>query len=231
MKKDRKQFYFGMLKIVVCSLLCSSCVSTSDTEKVKIITPNETGKRDVSIPAPQADFVCKIKDVLIFYLRSDIIDRRGALGFSDFQISGLEQGGVYSSSLFGSRLSAVNVLFVNISGDSYKLFESDRFISRMEIYSPLQNKDSIYPYSLEKNLYSVADKDSNSDGFLSEDDQQNLYSSDYNGTNLKLILEDISGYRIIDDNEVLIFCDTGDTEVFYLYKAESEELVKLNTKA
>ena len=191
-------------------------------------------KKGREIPSPKADFSRKVKDVLIFKLRSDTIDRRGSLGSDDDVLSdamcdvSAEECGSYSP------VSIVNLLFIHMSGESHKLFKSDRLISSMDFYCYQQDNEQTYSgysrYSLDKNLYITVDEDSNGDGFLSKDDQQDLYASDYDGTNLELIMEDISEYKVIDDNEVMILRKNGKTEDFYLYNAESNKLVKLNTQ-
>ncbi|MBN2703047.1 MAG: hypothetical protein JXR23_02455 [Pontiellaceae bacterium] len=218
MAKKSERFCLVFSAMIVCALICSSCMSSSGAGKVEIITSEDEG---ITVPAPKADFVSKIKDVLVFSLRSDAIDRRGSLGFAKARLSMLENG---------SYPSVVNILFVNISGERRKLFESDRLIAGWAFCSHQQASVKSSSYSLGKNLYIVVDEDTNDDGSLSEDDQRNLYASDYDGANLKLIMEDISSYRMIDDNEVLISQDNGETEDFYFYNVETDELVKLNTQ-
>jgi hypothetical protein len=94
--------------------------------------------------------------------------------------------------------------------------------------APFQLRNTL-SHVVDKNLYVVADNDSNGDGFLSEEDAQNLYSSEYNGKNLKLILKDILDYRTIDDHELLILKEGGEQVEFYYYDLKSETLIKLNT--
>ncbi|WP_444996437.1 hypothetical protein [Aliikangiella sp. IMCC44359] len=120
--------------------------------------------------------------------------------------------------------NTVNLLFVSESGTKLKLFENDRLIT--DIQSARFNKDN--SYILNKNLYSVVSQDSNSDGFLNKKDQVDLYVSDYNGQNLKLIFENINELETIGDNKLLVTADELSGVEIYIYHVISEKKIKLD---
>ena len=81
---------------------------------------------------------------------------------------------------------------------------------------------------MKKNLYGAIREDTNHDGYLSSDDREDFYVSDYNGRNLKLVLEDATGWQVIRDNTVFITQGKREAHKFYIYDVVADELKSTN---
>jgi hypothetical protein len=168
---------------------------------------------------PQKTYFMSIKDVHIFKVTSKSIYLAESNQMSEV------------ASLYGGNYreaNVVNLLFSSENGTKLKLFESDRLITRIE---PARfNKEQGYPV-LNKHLYSVVSQDNNSDGYLNKDDRVDLYVSDYDGRNLKLIHENIKEIEIIEDNKIMITGSNIDNGEFFIYDLASGINIKLDVLA
>ena len=120
----------------------------------------------------------------------------------------------------------VNLIFSDESGSSSKLFSNDRLITRIK---PAHfNKDNS-EFLLNKNIYFVVSADSNNDGLLNYKDHVELYSSEYDGSELKLLFEDVEDSEQIDHNRLLVTVNERDKVEIYVYDVASDKKILLNT--
>ena len=102
------------------------------------------------------------------------------------------------------------------------LFEQDVRINQYE----LSRDEEKTPYDrhsflLERNIYLVTTSDTNKDGFLNYEDAQTLYVSEYDGAELKVVLEDVESYRELSANLLLITKRVGSDTEFFEYEVIS----------
>ncbi|MDH5434523.1 MAG: hypothetical protein OEY19_11310, partial [Gammaproteobacteria bacterium] len=84
-------------------------------------------------------------------------------------------------------------------------------------------------YKFESNRYSIVSSDTDKDGFLSNEDERDLYISDYDGANLIKVMENVSNYRVIRDNTLLITQTEGKEKEYYIYSLNDEKPKKMDT--
>lgn len=167
-------------------------------------------------------FVAKLRDTYVFSLSSDVIDP-----FYKHPKS-LERGMMRDDAPRGryhAAGDAVNLIFVGPDGEGKVLFEQDVRINQYE----LSRDEAQTPYGrhqllLERNLYLVTTADTNKDGFLNYEDQQMLYVSEYNGAELKVVLEDVESYQELSANLLLITKRVGSKTEFFEYDVISGAL-------
>jgi hypothetical protein len=66
-------------------------------------------------------------------------------------------------------------------------------------------------------------------GFLNQYDKKELLVSEYDGSKLTSVMENIEGYQIINNNLVLVYTATEDDTIYYTFNVLSGELLKLDT--
>lgn len=203
-----------VLFFIIAIMLIASFVRTPKSPSKE--AENKKEPRGVRIQDPEAlqervittRYFKKLKDVLVFWIEADYVDpsvkRNSAL-------SNIPADRLY--------LDALNILFVSDTGNSYTLFDYDRLIRRVDLL--ITDK---------YNLYVVVDSDTNSDGFLGDEDSINLYISDYNGKNCEMIFEDMNHYKHVDENKIMIVQDASSGQKYYLYHFETNELKMIDTE-
>ena len=167
-------------------------------------------------------FVAKLRDTYVFSLSSNVIDP-----FHRHPKS-LERGMMRDDAPRGryhAAGDAVNLIFVGPDGEGKVLFEQDVRINQYE----LSRDEEKTPYDrhsflLERNIYLVTTSDTNKDGFLNYEDAQTLYVSEYNGADLKVVLEDVESYRELSANLLLITKRVGSDTEFFEYEVISGAL-------
>ena len=185
--------------------------------KVQVIKHDDTQKEKQKVKLEKR-YVGKIKEVHLLEVTSDQIIEEQYFSENSNMIT-------VSSSLSLSR-NAVNLMFTKIGEKNNLLFESNALIVE---FSPTQEKETQYQKILNKNLYSVAKSDSNNDGFLNEHDKKDLLISEYDGSKLTSIMDNIEGYRVIENNSVLIYTATESDTLYYTFNVLTGELLKLDT--
>ena len=123
--------------------------------------------------------------------------------------------------------NAVNLMFTKTGEKNKVLFKNNGLIVG---FSPVQLKETSYQSVLSKNIYSVVQNDTNKDGFLNSDDQKELLVSEYDGSGLKSIMDNIEGYQLISNNTALIYTKPESETLYYIFDVLSGELVKLDTR-
>ena len=75
----------------------------------------------------------------------------------------------------------------------------------------------------------MARQDTNKDGFLNQDDNKEFLVSEYDGTKLKSVMDNIAGYQVISNDLVLLNAATDSDMFYYTFNVLSGELLKLDT--
>ena len=107
-----------------------------------------------------------------------------------------------------SSSSVRNYLFFNQSDTtSHWLLESNNWLIKYKhvIYATINKEKEKLVNGF---FYEIVKKDSNNDGILNYDDNKSVYHSNFDGTNLIVVLEEatnILGINQINDNESVIF--------------------------
>jgi hypothetical protein len=172
-------------------------------------------------------YLGRINDVYIFKIVSDSILRNE----SHEDIEGMGLLNHFSGGL--STDNTVNVLFIDKHGINRRLFKKDHLIKDYTLANshdtrPKEIYDSNSQFKLDKNIYLAMEDDSNQDGFLSKQDHKNLYLSDYNGDDTKLLMKNVENYSLVNNNQLLIVKYRKKIKEFYLYDIINLELKLLN---
>ena len=166
----------------------------------------------------EKQYVGLIKDVHIFEITSDRVIQEQPYGSSAERI-------VISSS-FDLSENAVNLMFSKIGEQRKLLFEKNALIVE---FSPSRDKQTQYEEILSKNVYLVAKYDSNNDGFLNRNDNKELLVSEYDGSNLTSVMDDIKDYEVVDNDLVLIYSASDTDTLYFIFNIRTGELQKLDT--
>jgi hypothetical protein len=185
--------------------------------KVQVIDHDDALKEEQK-PKLEKRYVGQIKDVHILEITSDkIIEEQSFSANAEMMIV---------SSPFSLSSNVVNLMFTKEGEKNNLLFENNALIVE---FSPTQEKEAEYQNTLSKNIYSVARQDTNKDGYLNQYDKKELLISEYDGTKLKSIMDDIQGYRIINNDVVLVYTATDSDTFYYTFNVLSGALLKLDT--
>jgi hypothetical protein len=169
-------------------------------------------------PKLQKNYIGQIKDVHILEITSDkIVNQKPYSANAEI---------IVSSALSLSR-NAVNLMFTKAGEKNKVLFKNNVLIVG---FSPVQLKETSYQSVLSKNIYSVVRNDTNKNGFLNSDDQKELLVSEYDGSGLKYIMDNIEVYQLIINNTALIYTKQESETHYYIFDVISGELVKLDTR-
>ncbi|MDH5433178.1 MAG: hypothetical protein OEY19_04475 [Gammaproteobacteria bacterium] len=171
-----------------------------------------------------------LKDVYIFQIKSDAINlsnkhqMKGRGTTAEMRPS--------SNDYLDSQV--VNMLFVKENGHKRMLLETDALITfvvkaQFDVGNQTGYLGDNNGYKFESNRYSIVSSDTDKDGFLSNEDERDLYLSDYDGANLIKVMENVSNYRVIRDNTLLITQTKDKKDEFYIYSINDEKPKKLDT--
>ena len=161
-------------------------------------------------------FQDKIKDVYVFKVTADTSSNS-----KDNNKKGKRSSSSYSRGYNNSKI--VNILFVKEQGESHKLLDENRLILATT-YTQDEKDNTRGHFILDKNLYTIVETDSNQDGFLTAEDKKNLYISDYNGQNMHLIMNDITNFSLVGEDEILI---AKDNDEYTIYNSKSRKISQL----
>ena len=202
---------FAIGKSLISGLFKSGC----SAPKVQVIEHSAAFDEE---PKLQKNYIGQIKDVHILEITSDkIINQKPYRANAEI---------IVTSALSLSR-NAVNLMFTKTGEKNKVLFKNNGLIVG---FSPVQLKETSYQSVLSKNIYSVVQNDTNKDGFLNSDDQKELLVSEYDGSGLKSIMDNIEGYQLISNNTALIYTKPESETLYYIFDVLSGELVKLDTR-
>ena len=205
--------------IVIGQSIISDFLRKSDHDpKVKVV---EHGDAQIEARKPKLEkrYVGKIKDVHILEVTSDSITEDKSYGSSaDIAI-------VFSPS-FGLSSNAVNLMFTKIGEKNHLLFETNALIVR---FSPAYVEAGSNKNVLSKNIYLVAKNDTNKDGFLNQYDKKELLVSEYDGANLKPVMNNVEGYQLIENDMILVYAKGAGGTLYYTFNVLTGEIIQLDT--
>lgn len=163
----------------------------NQNRNIEVIIPDEDGKTDevveYTIENPQ-----HIKDVIIYQVTADKV----LLGSTALDIS----SGSYSKIKGGSYGRTVNLLFYSQTKKTdFLLLKNDALI----ISHTYASRDDDIDFGITKNIYEIVTEDTNSDNKLNSEDRRDLYISNYDGSKLLKIGDNINGYNIVSRNTVV----------------------------
>lgn len=194
--------------------------------QVKVVKPN-TDNGSANKINYSLKYVTLLKDTHIFKIKSNKIKVSNEYQESDEMLSMFNGGSSYSE-------STINFLFVDQENNSTKLFPNDFFLQKYQLSDFEYKSQYISEYGdqffISKNIYILVTADTNKDGFLSDDDVKNLYFSDYNGKNSKLIIKNIEDYQVIANDLLMIKQIIDEEQLFTTFNLKTYELKKLETK-
>jgi hypothetical protein len=161
-----------------------------------------------------------------YYPNYDMQDGPGGPGSA-----GGRPGGYAGSGRPGGR-ATVNLLFVKNDGSIVRtLFkENCLMLSHSFAFMRMPSVRQIEGEQNSKNTYLVVTED-NGSGEISEKGRKDLYVSDYDGNNLKMVLQSVDSYYPLDRNRIFISQKEQQNTKYYSYDLVNGILVSLiNTK-
>lgn len=204
--------------IVVCKNVLEDIMRKDySPPTVQVIKSDDTKAIEQKVKL-EKQYVGLISDVHIFEITSDKVVQEQSYSSSAERI-------VISYS-FGLSENAVNLMFTKIGEQRKLLFEKNTLIVE---FSPRRDKQTQYDKILSKNIYSVVKYDTNNDGLLNYHDKKELLVSEYDGSNLTPVMDDIKGYKVVDDDLVLIYSASDTDTLYFIFNIITGELQKLDT--
>jgi hypothetical protein len=158
-----------------------------------------------------------LRDTFVFSLESNAI--------SDSDVMALQKSGLsYERSPGGKEI--VNFYFVSENKKlETQLFDKNVYIASWQFINDTKSNG----FLIDKNFYAVVSQDTNEDNKLTIDDTVDLYTSDYNGFNLKKIGSNIYKYQAINDN-IFIFSEIIDNkEIYKTWNAKNNKIEVIKT--
>ena len=220
-EKSNKVLLFIAAIIVIIAIgknIIKDLLRKDYSEPTVQVIDHDDAQKEHQKPKLEKRYVGQIKDVHLLEITSDKIVEEQSFSANAEMI-------VVSSSLSLSS-NAVNLMFTKAGEKNHLLFESNALIVE---FSPIQLKETEYRNVLSKNIYSVAKKDTNEDGFLNQHDKKELLVSEYDGSNLKTVINNIEGYQIISNDMVLVYTKESNDTIYYTFNVLSGVLIKLDT--
>lgn len=219
-------FFLGAVLFIVLiskELISDLFPNRYEPPKIEIVDSSkdeESAKKQVYT----VEYIAQLKDVHIFELASNVIDISNKHEAKVYQMSARKAAYDLSYRNYLSD-NAVNLMFVKEDGTKRMLIEKDGLITKFSKVNPPNNE---HGHTLDKNVYLIIDKDTNENGFLDRKDKANLFTSEYDGKNLTLVLSDVGSFNLIDDNKMIV-TQSGKVANFYTFDVKDSSLVKLNT--
>ena len=190
---------------------------------VAVLTDKDSdGSSTGSSTTYQRSFIAKLKDTHVFGISSRLID------LERHHATSLERTGAARDELrgryYGIR-SETNFVFVGPDGQGHVLFQQDVLVNQYD----LSRDAKVGPHGTEqtrlsRNLYLVTTADTNRDGFLTFEDEQTLYVSDYDGTNLRPLQKNVVSYQEVSADTLIITQIRGATQHFHEYDVVKDTL-------
>jgi hypothetical protein len=219
-KSNKVLLFFAAIFVIIAigkNIISDLLRKDYSEPKVQVIEHDDALEEEQK-PKLEKRYVGQIKDVHILEITSDkIIEEQSYSANAEMMIV---------SSPLSLSSNVVNLMFTKEGEMNNLLFENNALIVE---FSPTQEKETEYQNTLSKNIYSVARQDTNKDGYLNQYDKKELLVSEYDGTKLKSIMDDIQGYRIINNDVVLVYTTTDSDTFYYTFNVLSGALLKLDT--
>lgn len=172
----------------------------------------------------ELDLLQKIKDVYVFKVNHTQIDpsvRHQNAAQPDIDKLPANVSISYATVPF---VHTVNLMFSREGQSSRMLLTYDALIRDMDFTrtSSRQPQQTL-------NVYTIVTEDSNGDGRLGGGDRLDLYSSEYDGSQLQLAMQDITNHKLIGDDRLLVTRMDNDQKQFYLLDLRSNSHELLDT--
>ncbi|MCW8875578.1 MAG: hypothetical protein OQK51_00860 [Kangiellaceae bacterium] len=164
-------------------------------------------------------FITKLGDIFVFGINAK------SVRISEPEESTTHALYAVGMSFDGYTRKRVNMLFIE-GNKKLKLLKNDKFIVATNFAEEATGYEQ---FSTSKNIYRIIESDTNKDGFLNNDDSQNLYVSSVNGEDLKLIGSDIDRYEVIGDDLILIIKGGGKETEFVQYNLKTNQFTRIDT--
>lgn len=219
-KSNRVLLFFAAILVIILvgkEVLRDIMRKDYSPPTVQVINSDDTSAIERKVKL-EKQYVGLIKDVHIFEITSNAVVQEHPYSASVERL-------VISSSYDLSN-NAVNLMFTKLGQQRKLLLENNALVVE---FSPSRDKQTEYEKTLSKNIYSVAKYDSNNDGFLDQNDKKELLVSEYDGSNLTSIMDDINGYEIVDNDTVLIHRTLEQDTLYFILDVKTGELQQLDT--
>ena len=203
--------FICVLIVVQCIVFIVKQIYRNQNSGIQIVTKESKVEIKQSIK-----YDTLLRDTYVFSLESNAISINNNI---------LLQRSAKSCEYSYRNKRIVNFFFVSAqSKKETRLFDKDILIESHKFINDNKNNG----YLLDKNIYAVAEQDTNEDQRLTIDDTICLYISDYNGLNLKKIGNNVYRYQIINDNLILFSEVIENKEVFRAWdiNTEKNEIIK-----
>lgn len=163
------------------------------------------------------EFVSAVKDVYVFAKKG------GAVSFG-IDKAAVKAAGYSVYSDYSPADEILNFYFVPKTTQQTKaLFDRDALIVSYE-FAREENENTLYGF-LPKNIYVAVLTDTDGDKKLTSKDNTALYVSEYDGSGLKKISDDIFSYELVADTG-LLFCEYENGRCIYKCYNMTDDTVK-----
>ncbi len=172
----------------------------------------------------KVELLQKVEDVYVFQIVNDHIDTRvkhqnTAALETEYQPRDYV---VMYADVEQQRM--VNLMFSREGQPSRMLLQRDALIYNASLK---RNNQRSPQQSL--NIYMIMTEDSNGDDRLGGGDQIDLYSSAYDGSGLRLAMQDIDSYDLVGDDQLLVTRQQEEQQTFHLLDLQSNKYQQLDT--
>ena len=158
-----------------------------------------------------------LRDAFVFSLESNAVSENTVMALQKSVSS-------YERSPGGKEI--VNFYFVSDKTKSEtKIFDNNIYVASWQFI----NDSKVNGFILDKNIYAIVSKDTNEDKKLTIDDTVDLYTSDYNGLNLKEIGKNIYRYQVINDNTILFSEVNTNKEIYKIWNVKNDKIEVIKT--
>ena len=188
-------------------------------ERPKVAIEQPKNKEEIVEVKIETNFLLKVKDVYVFSLESDTIDPTKSR-YADERVAEFRM-----PSRSYSRDQMINMVFLKEDGNKTVLLDRDALIG--EFY-PAKFESNDMGDVFTSNVYHIATEDSNTDGYLSEKDNFSIYVSNYDGSGLKKVIDNVIRSFVLKDNTLIIRTGTKYKSQYYIYDLLNDSLVELD---
>jgi hypothetical protein len=206
-----------LLFVVISSIIFVYYIVINSTNDITGIPANENKENDDIKPKDSEitiGLTGKYKGIIFVELRSTLT--RGT-------ISG-EKNKLYKREIYLHEPGTVNLYFHDLNlNEEYYLFEENKFIYKVNFPAKKEYSEEPFEYF----IFVVIEKDTNQNGFLDNNDNKNLYISDYTGKNVEMITENMYDYGFTSNSEILITTMKSNVFIGLLYKFKEGEIQRV----
>lgn len=215
--------------LLVAGLLVIFTIGKELIDKLKPSRPYESPKVAIEQPTNneetikekvETNFLLELKGVYLFSLESETIDPTQAR-YADTRVAEFR----IPSSHY-ARDQMINIIFLKEDGSKTVLLDKDALIGE---FKPARFESNEMGDIFGSNIYHIATDDTNNDGYLSEKDMFSIYISNYDGSDLRKLISNVSRSFVLKDNILIIRTGTKYNSKFYTYNLLENSLIELDT--